>query len=98
MKDGFDGTVFSEVVIGANGQDVYLTRVDAAQNVQTALVPRNRNVRVTDSAGNRLVRILATQEDLSWETINMAAPPMKSPYYLSSVDQVFDQDEWDDFN
>lgn len=89
---GFESSLFNEIVLRADGRSVQLTRVDANRAVFTAEVPAKYVVMTKDSAGNTLVRIVATQQDLVWQ--NTSTPPITTRGYLDSVERVFAEQSW----
>jgi hypothetical protein len=95
-RDAFGGALFSEIVLTDDKSSAVLTRVDSNQNVSSAVVPRNRLIRVNDASGNVLLRVLADVADLNWTPVDMDNPPnFNSRNYLDTVEMVFAQEEWE---
>jgi hypothetical protein len=93
-EGSFGNTVFGEVVLTDDGSQAIVTRVNANQVVETAMVPRGRVVKMKDAAGNTLVRVLASSSDLTWTPVSIAGPAAKSRFHLDSVEAVFAQEGW----
>lgn len=96
---GFAGDTFQEVVLSDDGTKAYLTAVRGADHsVFTATLNNRQFVKVSDSTGPKLVRILATSSDLSWQRVSLAAPPVeinsRARAYLDAVDELFVQENW----
>jgi hypothetical protein len=89
-RDTFKSDTFHEVVLSDDGTRAYLTAVRGSE-VYTATLNRGQFFSVPDSAGNKLVRVLASKEELTWQRVNMAAPPVTiaSRRYLDAVDEYF---------
>lgn len=93
--DGFDGVLFSEVVLNAANTEAYLTIVDASHNVYTATLGRGKFLTHHDLAGNTVIRILGGQNQLTWRQVDLAAPrSITAGKYLAAVDAIFAQERW----
>ncbi len=93
-RDGFDDTAYGEVVMSDDGTQLFINRIDSSHRVFTAVVPKNRFVKVTDAAGNYLIRVLAGASDLTWTQISRTTATRRSTHDLDSIDQVFAQEGW----
>lgn len=94
-KDGFEGDLFHEVVLSDDGSRAYLTAVRGDDQVFTAtLVDRRQFIRIPAGNGNTLIRILASSSDLVWNQVDLAAPAITAKGYLDTVDQFFEQEDW----
>ena len=89
-RDSFKSDTFHEVVLSDDGSRAYLTAV-RGNEVYTATLNPGQFFIVPDNAGNKLVRVLASKEELSWQRVNTAAPPVTiaSRRYLDAVDEYF---------
>lgn len=92
--DGFDDAVFTEAVLTNNGTEVLMTYVDDAGNVFTATLGRGDFIKVQDSHGDSVIRVLGSQSKFNWQQVNLQAPPFKADKYLDAVDQIFAQEGW----
>ncbi len=94
-KDSFGGSLFGEIVLTNDKSQAIVTRVNANHEVFSAVVPRNRLVRVNDDSGNVLLRVLADVSDLTFAKVDLANPPsFNAREYLKSVEAVFAQEDW----
>jgi hypothetical protein len=89
-RDTFQSDSFHELVLSDDGTRAYLTAL-RGNELFTATLNRGQFFAVPDSAGNKLVRVLASKEELTWQRVNMAAPPVTivSRRYLDAVDEYF---------
>lgn len=89
-RDSYKSDTFHEVVLSDDGSRAYLTAV-RGNEVYTATLNPGQFFTVPDSAGNKLVRVLAPKEELTWQRVNTAAPPVTiaSRRYLDAVDEYF---------
>ncbi|MFN9642088.1 MAG: tandem-95 repeat protein [Pirellula sp.] len=89
-RDTFKSDSFHELVLSDDGTRAYLTAL-RGDELFTATLNRGQFFAVPDSAGNKLVRVLASKEELTWQRVNMAAPPVSivSRRYLDAVDEYF---------
>ena len=94
LLDGFEDAVFAEAVMIENGRKILLTIVDDAGDVFTATLGRGDFVKLYDSAGNAIIRVLGARGDFSFQQVNRQAPPFTADKYLDSVDEVFAQEGW----
>jgi hypothetical protein len=97
LLDGYEGAQFAEAVFSANGSQLFMTIVDANQNVHTATLRRNVDfVSVRDGEGNNLVRVMTTGGGLNWQQVDLDNPPgVPAAKYLDAVDEIFAQEDWD---
>lgn len=97
-RGGFEGDSFHEVVLSDDGTKAYVTAVRGPNHeVYTATLSKNQFVQTIDSdTGARIVRVLARSSDLSWQRVDLAAPPVSvaSPKYLDAVDELFATEGW----
>ncbi len=98
-QGGFAGDTFQEVVLSDDGTKAYLTAVRGADHsVFTATLNNRQFVKVSDSTGPKLLRILANSSELSWQRVSLAAPPVeissRARAYLDAVDELFVQENW----
>jgi hypothetical protein len=94
-KDGFSNGVFHELVLNDSGSQAYLTEVRADGRMYTAtLNDRRQFIRMRLADGSSLVRVLASESELSWVQVNPAAPPVTARGYLDTVDDYFEQEGW----
>ena len=98
-QGGFAGDSFQEVVLSDDGTKAYLTAVRGPNHsVFTATLNNRQCVKVSDSTGPKLVRILAQSSDLIWQQVSLAAPPpeitSRARAYLDAVDELFVQENW----
>ncbi|MCA9191340.1 MAG: tandem-95 repeat protein [Planctomycetales bacterium] len=95
VMDGFDEAVFAEAVLNSTGSELYLTVVDSAHGVQTSTLRTGQFVTQTRADGTRLIRVLGDETSMSWQSVNLQAPPVApAANYLHAVDAIFAQEEW----
>ncbi len=96
--DGFDGVVTGEVVLNSTGTRLQVTIVDANHKVYTASLSSGQFVVTTDRlTGNKLIRVLGDAASIDFQEISLASPPpITINRYLESIDEIFDQEGWDD--
>jgi hypothetical protein len=97
-RGSFQSDYFHEVVISDDGTKAFLTAVRGPdRGVYTAALSRTQFVQVVDQeTGARLVRVLVRSEDLSWQRVNLATPPLtyNARKYLDAVDDFFMSEGW----
>jgi large repetitive protein len=99
-RNGFEGDSYQEVVLSNDGTEAYVTSVRGAdRGIYTAALSRRQFVQVGDTPnGSRIIRVMARSEELVWNRVSLAAPPVsikaKSRGYLETVDDVFAEQGW----
>ncbi|MBU6172465.1 MAG: tandem-95 repeat protein [Planctomycetes bacterium] len=97
-RGSFQSDYFHEVVISDDGTKAFLTAVRGPdRGVYTAVLSRTQFVHVVDQeTGARVVRVLVRSEDLSWQRVNLATPPLtyNAKKYLDAVDDFFMSEGW----
>lgn len=96
--DGFNDVAFGEAVLSDTGDRVHLTIVDNARNVFTTSLSSNQFVVTHDPVtGIRLIRILGSISSMDFQSINRLAPPtVAAAGFLDAIDEIFEQEDWDD--
>lgn len=93
--DGFDGIAYAEVAMSSDGRQCFLTVVDSAHNVMTATLSRNNFIAIRDSQGNSIVRVIGDMSMFNFESVNRAAPPVRSSSsFFDAIDHIFAQQGW----
>lgn len=92
--DGFDAAAFAEAVVTADGS-VLMSYIDDSGNIFTSKLGRGDFVKMTDDAGNTLIRVLGGESDFSFQQVSFQAPPYTAANYLAAIDAIFDQEGWD---
>lgn len=91
--DGYQDAVFTEAVF--QGDNLLFTTVGADRLVRTARLSRSEYSMIKDSAGNSLVHLKDSANDLQWAAVNRSSPGYNTPTYLEAVDDFFEQMGWD---
>lgn len=90
---GFDDALYTEAVF--DGDSLLVTVVDANHQLKTYKVSNQFYAFVTDSQGNKLVRLLGGESDLAnVVATSLANPAYTARNYLASVEEVFDNYEF----
>jgi hypothetical protein len=90
--DGFENALYTEAVL--DGSHLLLTIVDADHRVHTARISDRYFAYVQDASGNRLVRLIGSASNFTFQQVNMASPPFTAANYLSTVEAVFEHYDW----
>lgn len=93
--NGYDDIVYAEVAMNSAGTECTLTVVDSAHNVKTTTLGKGKFLTMYDNAGNTVVRVLGGMSQLTFTTISLAAPPVRSANkFLDAIDHIFAQQGW----